>query len=318
MNDPVFDLHCDTISALLGERYDEPGSLRTNGLHIDLERASRLGGFGQCFALWTYPGLTQKTGVDVQELFRRMLCLFQQELAHNSDRISQARSGAELRRNLSEGRMSAVLTMEGTAGIAYDPERLEELAKAGLRMTTLTWNERNPLAGSHLSGEGLSDRGRAFVKEAQRLGILVDVSHISDRAFWDLVKITRGPIVASHSNSRAVCPVSRNLTDDMFRAIRETGGVVGLNLYTDFLGAGRVTLEVPCRHILHWLELDPEGDHLALGGDLDGCDTIPTGFSDVSSYDRLAEALREHGLDQRIIKKLFWENAVGVMDWCCM
>ena len=98
------------------------------------------------------------------------------------------------------------------------------------------WNEQNPLTGSHVTGGGLTDMGREFVREAQRLGMLVDVSHISDEGFWDIMKITEAPVIATHSNSRAVCDVSRNLTDDMFKAICQTGGVAGFNMYTDFIG----------------------------------------------------------------------------------
>lgn len=312
MRFPVFDLHCDTATEL----FDKKLPLRGNRLHIDLERASRLEGYTQCFAMWNFPGLTEQTGIDVQELFRRTLGNFFQELERNRDRISQVRNGQEALHNLEQGKLSAILTLEGTAAIGFDPERLEELSKLGFRMSTLTWNEGNPLAGSHITGEGLSDRGRAYVKTAQALNILVDVSHISDRAFFDILEMTEAPIVASHSNSRAVCPVSRNLTDDMFRAICQTGGVAGLNLYNGFLGTGRVSLEVPCRHILHWLELDPEGEHIALGGDLDGCDAVPTGFSGVDCYDKLAQALLDHGVGQKLVRRIFWDNAMDVMDRC--
>lgn len=318
MKFPVFDLHCDTATELfcLGLEANRP--LRANGLRVDLQRASQLEGFTQCFAFWNYPGLSEQTGMAVEELFRQTLRNFFFELERNSDLISQARTGSDVQKNLEQGKLSAILTLEGTAAIGFEPERLEELAKLGFRMSTLTWNEGNPLAGSHLTGEGLSHRGREFVKTAQALHILVDVSHISDRAFWDIMDMTEAPIVASHSNSRAIHNVSRNLTDDMFREICRTGGVVGLNLYNGFLGADRVSLEEPCRHILHWLELDPEGDHIALGGDLDGCNAIPTGFAGVQSYDKLAEALLQHGLGKKLTKKLFWDNAMGVMNRCCM
>ena len=121
--------------------------------------------------------------------------------------------------------MSAILTIEGPAGFGFDPELLESLFLAGFRISTLGWNEQNPLIGSHLTGGGLTDLGKAYVQNAQALGMLVDVSHCSDEGFWDIVKITGAPIIASHSNSRAVWNHSRNVTDDMFRAIRETGGV---------------------------------------------------------------------------------------------
>ena len=187
----------------------------------------------------------------------------------------------------------------------------------GFRMTTLGWNEDNLLCGSHVTGGGLTEQGRDYFREAQRLGMIVDVSHSSDRAFWDMMELTQKPIIASHSNSRSICDVSRNLTDDMFKAICEIGGVAGINLYTDFIG-GESDLNAVCRHIAHFLELDPSGEHIALGGDLDGCDSLVSGFDGVQSYSALAGCLQQLGLDEKIIRNVFWNNAIGVMEKCCM
>ena len=213
--------------------------------------------------------------------------------------------------------MSAVLTVEGPAGFGFAPELLEMLYAAGIRMTSLGWNEKNVLTGSHRTGGGLTDLGVAYVKEAQRVGMIVDVSHISDEGFWDMIKITEGPIIASHSNSRAVCNNSRNLTDDMFRAIMESGGVAGFNQCAPFVG-DQPTLDTICDHILHFLELDPDGMHIALGGDLDGCDELPVGFDGVQSYPAMARRLLERGVDEKLLMNIYWNNALGVMDKCCM
>ena len=209
--------------------------------------------------------------------------------------------------------MSAILTLEGTAGIGYDPELLESLWLIGFRITSLGWNESNPLTGSNVTGGGLTDRGREFVKEAQRLGMLIDVSHISDEGFWDIMDITNAPIVATHSNSRAVWNHSRNLTDDMFRAIVQTGGVAGYNVCAEFTGE-KPTLDTMCDHILHFLELDPSGRHIALGGDLDGVDDMPEGFTGVQSWPALAQRLLQRGLDETTVGNIFWNNALGVME----
>ena len=236
MNFPVFDLHCDTALALLGETVNEAGSLRKNELHIDLERASSLGGYAQCFACFTTPAMEKWHGVSPVVVFERELATIQREVDKNQDLISIAYSAEEIEENQAAGKMSAVLTLEGTAGIGYDPELLTDIQAIGFRIASLGWNEKNPLTGSHVTGGGLTDQGREFVKEAQRLGILIDVSHISDEGFWDMMKVTQAPIVATHSNSRSVWNNSRNLTDDMFRAIVETGGVAGYNACADFTG----------------------------------------------------------------------------------
>ena len=208
--------------------------------------------------------------------------------------------------------MSAILTIEGPAGFGFDPELLESMFLAGFRISTLGWNESNPLTGSNQTGGGLTDLGKAYVRQAQSLGILVDVSHISDEGFWDIMKITQAPVIASHSNSRALCNHSRNLTDDMFRAIRDSGGVAGINQFADFLGQ-KPTLDTVCDHIFHFMELDPEGKHIALGGDLDGCEALAEGFEGVQSYDALADRLIARGLDAATVQNIYWNNALGVM-----
>ena len=238
-------------------------------------------------------------------------------MERNKDLIGIAYSVQDIQENRKQGKMSAVLTIEGTAGFSFNPEMLEMLYLVGFRISSLGWNEKNCLTGSHKTGGGLTDLGREYVKEAQRLGILIDVSHISDEGFWDIMNITEKPIVATHSNSRAVCDNSRNLTDDMFKAICQTGGAVGFNQCAPFVGEN-CNLDTACDHFLHFLELDPDGNHIALGGDLDGCDELPSGFDGVQSYPALAQRLLHRGVDEQILRKIFWENALGVMDKCCI
>lgn len=312
MNFPVFDFHCDTALALLGDDLNQAGSLRKNNGHIDLERAGQLGGYAQCFACFTtdIPELLQ--GISPIVLFERELATIQREVDKNSDLISIAYSAEEIEENRALGKMSAILTLEGTAGIDYNPGLLEDLWAIGFRVSSLGWNEKNPLTGSNVTGGGLTDLGREYVKEAQKLGMRIDVSHISDEGFWDIMKITEAPILATHSNSRAVHNHSRNLTDDMFRAIRETGGVAGYNTCRDFTGENP-NLDTVCDHILHFMELDPEGKHIALGGDLDGVETMPDGFDGVQSYPALARHLLNRGLTEQNVMDIFWNNAIRVM-----
>ena len=317
MNFSVFDLHCDTSLALLGKSLREAGSLRKNNYHIDLERAKILPGYAQCFACFTTPMMEKWHDVPVADIFEREMVSVLREVEKNKDIIAQAYSADDVRRNLEKGMMSAILTIEGPAGFDFDGALLQDLYNVGFRITTLGWNEQNVLTGSNTTGGGLTDLGRAFVREAQRLGMIVDVSHISDEGFWDIIKITEKPIIASHSNSRAVCGHSRNLTDDMFRAICETGGVAGFNQCAPFVGENP-DLDTVCDHIFHFLELDPDGDHIALGGDLDGCDELPEGFQDISSYPAMAEKLLQRGAGEKLVRKIFWENPLGVMDKCCI
>ena len=317
MNFPVFDLHCDTALELLGKDLKSPKRLKQNDLHIDLDRAKTLPGYCQCFACFTTPYMKEWMQVSPEMVFQLELDVILAELERNKRTMSLCYTADDVRKNLEKGKMSAILTIEGPAGFGFDPELLEDLYKVGFRISSLGWNEQNPLTGSHKTGGGLTDLGREYVKTAQKLGMIIDVSHISDEGFWDIMKVTEKTIVATHSNSRTVCDNSRNLTDDMFRAIMETGGVAGFNQCAPFVGTNP-NLDTICDHILHFLELDPEGKHIALGGDLDGCEELPVGFDGIQSYPAMARRLLERGVDEKLLYNIYWNNALEVMDKCCI
>lgn len=313
MKFPVFDLHCDTALALLGKDFTADGKLKKNKFHIDLERASAYPGYAQCFACFTSPLEKLPGRYTVEDMLEREISVLLREINENHDLIRQAFSPEDIQKNQADGRMSALFTIEGPAGFGFDPELLENLYQIGFRISTLGWNEKNVLTGSHKTGGGLTDRGREYVAQAQRLGILIDVSHISDEGFWDIMDISQAPVIASHSNSRAIRDVSRNLTDDMFLAICRSGGVAGINQCTHFLGA-EPTLDTVCDHIIHFMELDPEGKHIALGGDLDGVDQLPEGYTGVEGYEALSLRLLERGLSENNVMDIFWNNAFGVIQ----
>ena len=315
MNFPVFDLHCDTALCLLGEDRCSIGSLLKNELHIDLERAGTLDGYGQCFACFTSPKMKLIGKTTVFDMFERQLASILRETEQNNDRIRLAYSADEIKENRAQGIMSAVLTIEGPAGFDYNLEMLEDLYNIGFRITTLSWNEQNLLTGSCFTGGGLTEEGRAYVKEAQKLGMVVDVSHISDEGFWDIMDITEKPIIASHSNSRTLCDNPRNLTDDMYIAICKSGGTAGVNLYPNFLGEN-ATVDTVCDHIFHFLNLAGSDKHISLGSDFDGIEKLPYGISGVQDYPNLAQRLLERGLAEESVENIFWNNAVGVIERC--
>ena len=315
MNVPVFDLHCDTALALLGDSLRECGSLYQNEYHVDLNRAKSLAGYAQCFACFTSDSL--KKPVKPVELFEREMITVLREIEKHSDVIRLAYNACDIEKNKAEGCMSAILTIEGPAGFGYDHELLPDLYTVGFRMTTLGWNDSNPLVGSHSTGGGLQPQGKEYLKKAQSLGMIVDVSHISDEGFWDVMDITSAPVIASHSNSRAICGHTRNLTDDMFLQICKCDGLVGINLYKDFIGKNG-DLDALCDHILHFLELDPDGKHIALGGDMDGCSDLCDGINGIQDYPTLAQQLLLRGVGENMIYDIFWNNAIGVMNKCCM
>ena len=312
MSFPVFDLHCDTASTLMGRNFRGEGKLNKNAGHIDLERAGKLPGYAQCFACFTTDFKDLPANVRVEDVFEQQLAVILRELNENSRCICQAFTAEDVEANRKAGRMSGILTIEGPVGFGCQPEMLNDLRRIGFLITSLGWNEKNALTGSHVTGGGLTDQGREFVKEAQRVGMLIDVSHLSDEGFWNLMDITQAPIVATHSNSRNVWDSSRNLTDEMFLEICRTGGVAGFNQYADFVGH-QPSLDTACDHILHFLELDSEGKHIALGGDLDGCDVLVDGFRDVGDYPKLAQKLLQRGAGEAIVSNIFWNNALRVI-----
>ena len=315
MKFPVFDLHCDTALLLLGENRNTIGRLDKNELHIDIERAGTLPGYTQCFACFTTPTMRRPEGVSVIGMFERELAAILGQVEANGDKIRVAYSADEIESNRANGIMSALLTIEGTAGFDYNAEMLDDLYNIGFRIVSLGWNEQNPLTGSCKTGGGLTEAGREFVRQAQKTGMVVDVSHISDEGFWDIMEITEKPVVATHSNSRALCDISRNLSDDMYAALCRTGGTAGINLCASFLGEN-ANIDTVCDHIFHFLDIAGNDKHVSLGSDMDGVTYLPTGFAGVQDYPVIAERLLQRGLSEENVMNIYWNNAVEVIRKC--
>ena len=302
---PYFDAHCDTLSLCAGDGR----ALRHNAGQLDLARLSAYSKAAQCFAIFHPLRLAPEEGMLAE--CKRQQALFVRELANNADLAVPCRTGEEIERANAAGKIAALLTCEGSELLNCDPERLTWAHEVGIRMINLTWNHANLLCGSnrHEPERGLNDLGRAFVRRAQALDILIDVSHCSDAAFWDVMQITEKPIVASHSDARAICPHPRNLTDDMFRAIMETGGAVGINYYTGFAGE---SMDELIAHIDRFMELGGE-KHLCLGGDLDGCDALVGGMAGVQDVPALWRALAGRGWERGALEDLFYNNLLRVL-----
>ena len=226
---------------------------------------------------------------------------------------------------LKDGALHAILTTEEGAAIEGDISRLSILHSWGVRIFGLTWNYENELGypNSHdknVMGKGLKERGIEAVKECGRLGIAVDVSHLSDGGFWDVLRYAEGPVLATHSNARSIADVPRNLSDDSLRALADKGGVAGLNLCPAFLDVSFSTddsnamsrVSDAARHVMHIWKTAGE-DILALGSDFDGVE----GNLEISSPDRfylLSDELERQGMPMSIIEKLFYRNAQRVLS----
>ena len=280
--------------------------LLRNTCHVDLVKAGSFASYAQVFAFCSYAGQTDLMPCTQEEYLTIPLGILREEVQKNNERIAFAKTASDIRGLNAQEKIAALLSIEGPELIDCDPERLPELRTQGFCMSTLTWNADNSLAGCHTGDKGLTDRGRAYVEAAQKNNIIIDVSHASMSSFWDIVDVTIKPIVASHSDCRALCGHSRNLTDDQLRAIAQTGGAVGLNLYQPFLGE-RADFGTLREHLERMLTVCGE-THVALGGDLDGCDLLPEGFHDLSDYCGFHAYLKACGYSEKLLDCIFYDN----------
>lgn len=313
----IIDMHCDTIHELWeGRKRGEHMTLRRNNLMLDLERMKKGGYSVQNFALF----VEQKPEISSFATVKELLSVFREEMETNADWVSQVMNTKEILENEKEGKLSALLTVEGGEACEGMLENLQYLYDQGVRMMTLTWNFPNEIGHSNFdenqdfftpnTSEGLTETGIRFVEEMERMGMIVDVSHLSDAGFYDVVKYTKRPFVASHSNARSVCPWVRNLTDDMIRRLADRGGVVGLNYCADFLRDSRTGELDIGRHARHIADVGGI-ECVGLGSDFDG---IPPyqGCPKAEQMDKLAAIFEKNGFSQREIDKILYQNVFRV------
>ena len=297
-----FDAHCDTLSCCthLGwNMADSPG-------HTDLRRGAEFAHYAQVFAIFRDGANPPVDGMLAE--CSRQAAMFRTQLSLNAERVMQCRTLEDLEHAAAEHKTAALLSVEGAELLECDPGRLGYAAELGVKLVNLTWNRADVLSGSNLEERkrGLSEQGKDFVRRAQELEILMDVSHLSDPGFWDLIDLTQRPVVASHSDSRALCDHSRNLTDEMFCAIRDTGGFVGLNFYTPFIGRSN-SIDDIFAHLEHFLELDGEKT-VGFGGDWDGCDKMPDGINGIQDMVKIYEKMLQRNYKEELICDIFYNN----------
>lgn len=296
----LFDLHCDTLD----RGCDARCSIEKNDGAVDLCRGRVFAPWVQAFAAFIPDGL------DGEGAERRGLSLLDVAERWERERPDDFRIVRE-RGDLSDNRFvcHALLTGENIGAIG-DVTCLDRLRARHVRAATLTWNGDNPWgSGCFGSDDGLTPLGVRAIERMQALGITVDVSHLNEHGFWDVARRLNAPFIASHSNSAAVTPLSRNLTDEQFRAVRDSGGVVGVDLYHAHLGIpfDGDYLDAFHRHLTHFLSLDGE-DTVCIGTDFDGME-LPPSFDGISFLSRLYTNLQTRGLDAALLDKVFFTNA---------
>ena len=313
---PYFDAHCDTGTKAL--RSGE--GLRSNRIHLDLTRFGAYAPAAQVFAVFSRPRTHDwRAGYENDSPAGALaahgtecLSALVRELERNADLVMICRSADDARQAAAQGKVAAFLAVEGAELLGSSVEGLRSAYEKGVRLVNLTWNYRNPLCGTNQTGGGLTEAGRVFVREAQALGVAVDMSHLSDEGFWDCLELAEKPILAGHSNARALCPHPRNLTDGMFSALAKAGGVAGLNLCPAFLGEDP-DVETCFAHVEHFLALGGE-KAVCLGTDFDGIDHTPRGIAGVQDMGAIYECLLRHNLPEDLVRDIFYNNLFSYLE----
>ena len=345
---PVFDGHNDFLLRLYQHPDQRDALWLTGGAegHLDLPRMKQGGFAGGFFAIYIpspiahdapdymaamenppfslpLPALIDHHTAQPIALAKAGHLMWMERVSNGAFKI--CRTVAELRECLAKGVISAILHMEGAEAIDPDLDALHVFHAMGLRSLGPVWS-RPTVFGHGVpfafpsgpdTGGGLTEAGKRLVKECNRLRIMLDMSHINEKGFWDVAGLTDAPLVATHSNAHAVTPSSRNLTDKQLAAIRESGGMVGLNYATSFLRRdGKQSADMGWEDVLAHLDhlLSQLGeDHLGLGSDFDGA-TLPKGIGDVVGQQALLQAMRDHGYGEALIRKIAHENWFRVLE----
>jgi len=308
----VFDAHADTLTEMTDRGYDL--SAAPEGRHLDLPRCA--GGVldAQVFTCFVHP---QYVGAGAADRARAMLDTMDRQLARFPGSLALCTARGDIGVARREGRLGAVLAVEGGHAIEDRLEVLAEFFARGVRTMTLTWNNSNEWAdgcGDEGRHGGLSARGRQVVEAMEALGMVVDISHVAPTTFRDALDVARRPCIASHSCARALRDHPRNLTDAQLRALAGRGGVACLNVYPVFLVAeGPATLEHVLDHAERFLHAAGE-DHVGLGCDYDGIGVVPEGLPDVAALPRLTAGLLRRGWSERAVEKLLGANLLRVFE----
>lgn len=280
----VFDAHCDTLCAVL----DGNKRLSENDCHIDLKRMGAYEKYTQVFACFIAPEYRHCA-------LSRCLDLIE---AYNYSRAD------------------GILSIEGGECIE-SVAVLHMLYEAGVRIAALTWNDTNRLAAGADETDmrkGLTHFGKRIVREMESLNMTVDVSHLNDKSFYDVMEISARPVVATHSNARAVCRHRRNLTDDMFMKIKDCGGVVGINFYPLFLNeSGSADIDDVVKHIEHFMSLGGE-ESIGIGADFDGVDCLPGGICGCEDTYKVFDRLLQLNYSEEAVEKISHKNFERIFE----
>lgn len=310
----ICDCHCDTLTEL----YNKNASLYENEQHFDIKRQIALGGGLQFCAIYVPTEVFRYQGG-----LRYTLCLldkYNQEikkLHENGIDVLQVRT-AEDAGNVLKHKAATLLAIEEGGAIDGSLEALRCLYELGVRAITLTWSNRNDIAdgiNEEATGSGLTLFGKQVVAEMNRLGMLVDVSHISTAGFWSVMETSTKPIIATHSNAKSLCSHPRNLNDEQIKALAQNGGLAGITFAGQFLEEDwrNACIESVYKHIDYMLNLIGNDDHIGFGSDFDGISHPPYNIQGVQDYKPLIEYLSKYYSD-KTINKITHQNVINLLQ----
>ena len=291
------DLHCDTAL----EIYKNNSRLKKNPAHIDIEKSKIFNRYSQIFAIWSE---NDRGDDENYEDFFRIRSYFLENLCENN--IILCKTGEQYRDCIEKNLNSAVLAVEGGKLISNDLSRLDVLRKSDVRFFTLVWSGICAIGGAFNTSDGLTEFGREVVAKLNGLDIIIDISHSSEKMVYETLELTTKPVIASHSNSKAVFNHNRNLTDEQFLEIKRTGGIVGISLCSPHV-AEEASVKDIIKHIDYYLSLDGE-DTVCFGCDFDGAPLVG-GIKDLADMNKFIEEFEKIGYKQTLIKKIMYGNA---------
>lgn len=295
----LFDFHCDTLYKALTE--NKTLNEKT-GFHISVDKGKTYDSWIQCMAIWIPDEVRGSNAVGL--LKNAHSKLINESRMYDID-IIKIKGGLK-----SDKKASFIFTVEGGAALAGDIKNVSLLKELGVKFLTLTWNGTNELGDGCLvdNPKGLTDFGRKAVIELEKNKIFIDLSHASDKLFYDVAQISSKPIVATHSNSRSITNHPRNLTDEQFSIIKNSGGIVGLNFYKEFLNSdsSNASMYDIIKHADHFLSLGGENT-ICLGSDFDGAD-MPDDINGIEKMYDLYELFLKNGYKESVVNKIFYEN----------
>lgn len=296
-----FDLHCDTIS----ECCNKGVSLVNNDLQLNVEKGKDILNWVQVYAIWIDDEWDDE---GAYAYFNKVHQYFLNEV-NKCNALSFCTSSHSVYEELKKGKRSALLSIEGSRALGGKIERVQEFYDKGVRAMTLTWNGRTKVADGCMVKEakGLSEFGREVIKKMNEVGMIIDVSHLAEKGFWDVAHLSQKPFVATHSNSKTVCGHPRNLTDEQFRFMVKNKGLVGMNFYPLFInGTYEARIEELLPHIDHFMELGGESI-IAMGSDFDGA-KMPVNMRGLQDIPYLYNLLiRRYG--KKRAEKFLFQNA---------